>query len=296
MKGLKTTALLTLVAASPAALGELIPMDENSLSLTTGQSGLTIEVNQQLITIGELAYKDQGFIALKDIALTGGDRVSAMDNLTVTLDVAGDGSDLGVNALGSQEFIDAGGSVNNLNEVDQNTAISDGDLIISLRATDDSETLDYGLTIGSVELGSSTSTIGDVNGGTTILSNVGISGNIGLIDIIIDNEGAGLNMNIFFNAVGEVELPFIATSLEFSIHNSRGNSQVALNGQSYAHVQMNVGQGVNSGGDDALAFNLQDFSGDIDLTNIQLGNNGNSIGDVYITDVQMSASTLIYGH
>jgi len=296
MKGLKTTALLTFVATSPAALGELIPMDENSLSLTTGQSGLTIEVDQQLITIGEIAYKDQGFIALKDIALTGGDRVSAMDNLPVTLDVAGDGSDLGANALGSQEFIDAGGSVDNLNEVDQNAAISDGDLIISLRATDDTEALDYGLTIGSVELGSSTSTIGDVNGGTTILSNVGISGNIGLIDIVIDNGGAGLNMNIFFNAEGEVDLPFIATSLEFSIHNSRGDSQVVLNGESYAHVQMNIGQGVNIAGSDALAFDLQDFSGDIDLTNIQLGNNGSSIGDVYITDLQMSANTLVYGH
>lgn len=296
MKGLKKTLLATSILASSIASAELVPMDDSALSQTTGQSGITIDINSQLITIGEIDYQDAGFLALKDIAITDGDRVSAMDNLRLTFDVAGDGSDLGASALGAKVITDAGGIVSNLNEVDQNLAISDGDLVISLRPLDGLLPLDYGLTIGSIELGASTSTIGDVNGGTVVMSNLGLNGNLGPLDIVIDNGNNGMNLNVFFNAVGEVELPFINTSLEFSIHNSRGDSQVVSGSQSYAHFQMNLGQGTTSSGDQVLAVDIQDFSGDIDLTNIQLGNNGLSIGNLYITDLQLSANTVTYGH
>ena len=83
-------------------------------------------------------------------------------------------------------------------------------------------------------------------------------------------------------------------STEFTIHNSRGDTVVAIGavdeGHSLAHVQMNVSRGTQG-----LAFDLQNFEADIDLNNITMGASP-SIGDLYITDLHMTAQTEIYGH
>ena len=297
MKGLKIMSLALAASTAGVCHAELVAMDDSALANTVGQAGITVEVNESLITMGSIDYKDQGFLSIKDIRLMGADLVSPMDNIKLTLDVAGAGGlDLGTPNLGSQAIIAGGGSVTNLVEVDQNAKISDGDLIISLRALDDTQPLDYGMYIGSIELGASTNTEGSVNGGTVIVSDWSVSGNIGAIDLVFDNGGDGFNLSVFFNAQGDITLPFIAASASFNMHNSRGSSQVSQGTDSFAHVQLNVSQGTTATGATAVAFDLQDLSGDIDITNIQLGDNGQSIGDLYLTDLHIGAQTLIYGH
>ena len=66
---------------------------------------------------------------------------------------------------------------------------------------------------------------------------------------------------------------------------------------SFAHAQVDVGVAEDYLGadQDALRVNVQDFSGDLDLTNISMGN-GVSIGSVYMTDLAVTADMTIYGH
>jgi hypothetical protein len=287
-----------IAALSTSASAELQLMDDAQLGATTGQAGLTVEINHLTSDIGALDYKDQGFISIKDITFRGGDFTSGIDNILLTLDVAGAGTntDLGVSSLGAAYLSETGGSVTGLNEVDQNATLSDGDLVISLRRIDNTQGVDYGLKIGSVELGASTQTAGSVSGGTVVMEDFSMSGYLGPVDIVIDGQDGGLNLNAFFMGDGELKLPFIATSFKFSVHNSRGNSQVEASGATFAHVQVHLGRGKTADGKDALQFDIQDFSGDLDLLDMQLGDNGISIGDVYITDAQMRVNTVIYGH
>lgn len=309
MKGLKKIALVSAIAAvSVSAQAELKALDDSTMGTMTGQAGLTIDVNAARINIGAVDYKDAGFLSIKDIAITDSTFANAIDNIRLTVDVAGgtmaSGADLGVSALGAtylagtvaHPLVDAA-EVTVAGEVDQNALISDGDLVIALRSKDlaTNGLVDYGLHIGSVELGASTNTAGSVSGGTVLVSDLNLAGTLGPIDIVVDGNNGGMNINAYFNAAGTMTLPFVNTSMNLSIHNSRGaeKAQITLASGtqvSFAHAQMNIKSDTNG-----LAFDLQDFSGDIDMTNIVLGS-APSIGDVYMTDFKMSAETVVYGH
>lgn len=309
MKGLNKIALVAAIAAASTAQAELVAMDDAAMSAATGQAGLTIDVNSASISIGEIAYQDQGFLAIKDVAITGADFTNPIDNIRMTVDVVGADvgpaalADLGTAALGatylantvSSPLVDAANvsaTIEGANN--QNALLSDGDLVIALRGQQG--LVDYGLHIGSVELGASTSTIGDINGGTVLVSDLNLAGMLGPIDIVIDNGTGGMNISAFFNATGTLTLPFINTAMGLSIHNSRGTEVAVLDlsaaagggSVSFAHAQMNISQYDDGAGNTALAFDLQDFSGDIDMTNITLGS-APSIGSLYITDLKMSA-------
>jgi hypothetical protein len=296
MKGLNKIALVVAIAATSSAQAELVVMDDAVMGVTTGQAGLTIDINAADISIGAVDYRDQGFISIKGVELHGAAPGTSLDNIRMTIDVAGSTPDLGVSALGAAYLTGAGAAVTGSVEVDQNALITDGDLVIALRAISPTAPVDYSLGISSIELGASTNAAGSVTGGTVLVSNLALAGVLGPIDIVIDGNNGGMNINAYFNAAGHLEMPFVATSMDLNIHDSRGAVQTTIFGTSFAHVQMNVGQTVNAGGNTALAFDLQDFSGDIDMTNIQLGDNGLSIGDLYMTDFRMSAQTAVYGH
>lgn len=308
MKGLNKIALVVAIAAASSAQAELVSMDDSAMSAATGQAGLTIDINAAKINIGAIDYKDAGFLSIKDVAITGSDFTSAIDNIRLTVDVAGGtlapggGADLGVAALGATYL--AGTTASPLVDavvvggfgVDQNALIDDGDLVIGIRSQ--SGLVDYGVHIGSVGLGASTEAAGSVTDGTVLVSDLNLAGMLGPIDIVIDGNNGGMNINAYFNTAGTLTLPFVNTSMGLSIHNSRGTDRTVLTlaaaaggtDVSFAHAQLNITSNATG-----LALDLQDFSGDIDLTNITMGSSP-SIGDVYITDLQMSASTVIYGH
>jgi len=121
---------------------------------------------------------------------------------------------------------------------------------------------------------------------------------VGPIDIVIDGTTNNTNVNAYFQAGGQVTMPFMATSLGFKIHNGRGADSLAyVNDRgdiaSFAHAQVDISP--NADTTKGLRVNVQNFSGDIDLTDITLGS-APAIGDVYLTDLSVRADMNVYGH
>lgn len=299
MKGLKKIALVAAVAAAPfAANAEMQALNDASMGAVTGQAGVTIDLSAN-VTIGEIAYEDQGFLAFSDVSLSGQGGTD-LDDIRLTIDVVGDGTDLGIAAFGATYLGAAGFTVDPTIETPQ--AVTDGDLVIALRSQSGTP-VDFNLSIGEIALGKSTSTVGNLNSagdaGTVLVSNLSIDGLLGPIDVLINEESNSLNINAYFNANGNLTMPFIGTSLDFELHNRRGSSVVAGLGTSFAHAQVDVSvaEGYDTGAAtiDALRVNVQDFSGDLDLLNINTGGAEN-IGNVYMTDLAVRADMVIYGH
>ncbi|MCP5205905.1 MAG: hypothetical protein H7A01_01760 [Hahellaceae bacterium] len=312
MKSLSKIVLVTAIAAASSAQAELLAMDDSAMSATTGQAGLSIEINAAEISIGAVDYQDKGFISMKDIhfggglAAFGGPGDGIFNDVLITVDVVGaSADDLGQKYMG-EEYISraaalvvGGGQVSG-NYVDP--GINDGDLVIAINAPDLSKMLqsvDYGLRIGSIGLGKSTETPGAVTDGTLLLQNLDMAGYFGPTEIIIDGNSNQMNISMYFNAEGSLDMPFMAVTTDFAIHNSRGTDQVWLGtqdkGNSMAHVQLNIGEGTASSGASALAVDVQNFEADIDLVNLTLGS-APAIGSLYITDFRLTANTVIYGH
>jgi hypothetical protein len=304
MKGLKKIALCSAVALAPfAANADLKALNDSDMSSVTGQAGVTIDLSAD-ISIGEIAYQDQGFLALSDITLGGAAPGTSLDDIRLTIDVAGDGTDLGVAALGATYLAGAGFSVDPTIETDQ--AVSDGDLVIALRSQSGAP-VDFGLSIGEIALSQSgnAGSIGALNttagnAGTVLVSNLNVTGAIGPVDIVVQEEANSMNINAYFSAAGNLTMPFLGTSLDFELHNRRGASTVTgagpLAGVSFAHAQVDVGVAEDYLGadQDALRVTVQDFSGDLNLMNISPG--AVSIGNIYMTDLAVTADMTIYGH
>ncbi|QCF26228.1 DUF6160 family protein [Hydrocarboniclastica marina] len=309
MKGLKKIALVTAIAAAPfAAQAELTALNDVSMGDVTGQAGVTIDLSAN-VSIKEIAYEDKGFLVIDGMTL-GGNRgviaaggAAALDDIRLTIDVAGTDAtaDLGTAARGAT-YLGAAGFSTDVNEVSQN--ISDGDLVIGLRSQS-GQPVDFGLAIGAVSLAKeqgNTANIGNLSASnpdsTVLVSELYIDGFLGPIDVVVQEESNSMNINAYFNATGELTLPFMGTSMGFELHNRRGDAVANATGtMSFAHAQVDisVAEDYFAAGEDALAVNVQDFSGDLDLTNITMGND-KSIGSLYMTDLSVTAETVIYGH
>lgn len=300
MKTLSQIALVTAIAAAPfAANAELKAMDDASMSAATGQSGLTIELDA-MVDIGEVAYQDGGYLAMSNLHIGGMAPGSRLDNIKMTIDVAGaGGAGIGVPAMGQAYLAAAGATIaGSTGETAQ--TVTDGDLVISLRATNPAQPVDYGFSMSSVKLAKSTENgnLGnlDAGTGTVLMSNLAMGGLVGPIDIIIHEEAELMNINAYFNVLsGAATFDFLNTSVNFAVHNTRGDNRLTVAGTSFAHAQLELGAATNAAGADALKFNIQDFSGDVDVTNIVIGSTP-SIGNLYITDLKLSANTVVYGH
>jgi len=318
MGSAKKIALVAAIVATSTVQAEMVALDDVSMSEATGQAGLTIDINDLEIKIGAFDYKDQGFLSVKDFRFGVADELSGdkFDNIRMTLDIAGpggiDNADLGEDKLGAN-FIEQAASLvggsSGTGYVDQSALITDGDLVITFRTMDLTNifnAVDFGLDIGSIGLGASTETVGNVAVGTEFIANLQLDGFLGPVDIIIDGGDSGMNISGYFNAHGHLDQPFKAVQTDFYIHNSRGASTVWLNTQdrsnSMAHMQMNISKKYNhlSNGQTALAFDLQNFEADLDFENLTLGTfagaDGRGIGDIYFTDLSIRAETVIYGH
>lgn len=334
MKGLNKIALVTAIsAASFGAQAELKALDDTAMSNMTGQAGVTIELDAN-VNIGEIQYKDQGSLFISDVQVGGaglnghtyadGTRAgNALDNLKIDIDIAGDGTDLG-QAYGLAKITDSNitevvntgiGVPTKLDPITGNPVdvggkgevaptIDDGDLVIALDGIDQNDGVDLALNIGEIRLGDSSQgvqadgTYAAGGTGTVLLSNLRMNAQVGPIDIVIDGTTNNMNINAYFQAGGQVTMPFMATSLGFKIHNARGTDALVYTNSrgdvaAFAHAQVDISP--NADTTKGLNVNVQDFSGDIDLTNITLGS-APSIGDVYLTDLSVRADMNIYGH
>ncbi len=318
MKGLKPTGAMLLTLTLPlAANAELKLLDDNSMSAVTGQAGITIDLTEAQVTIGEINYKDQGNIFIENTGLTGAGVVQArrgltvtggdsLDNVRMTIDVAGDGADAaalqsqwGLGKINGTGLTLSAASVGDHGETA--VAISDGDLVISIGAMDEAEMIDFGAYTDRVSLGSSTLGAGEgaSNTGTVLMSNVLVHGYVGPIDIVVDGQDNTMNINSYLQADGEVTVDLTNTSMDFALHNRRGEDVLIYENNasgesvSYFHAQAELSPSADPS--KGLLINLTDASGDIDLTNITLGN-APAIGNVYLTDLSMQANLNIYGH
>ncbi|MCK7548557.1 DUF6160 family protein [Marinobacter koreensis] len=336
MKGLKKLTLATAIAAAPfAANAELKAMNDIAMGDVTGQSGVTIELSTK-VDIGEVAYQDDGFLAISGLSIGGAyDPATGaqgnLDDVKLMIDVAGTGgvADTGAGAVGNAYLEGAAIAKPNVSWTNTQTTstdpattpaaaaneagmpqIEDGDLVIGIRSVSGAP-VDFGVGIDSVKLAKSTESanLGNLGAGTgtTLISNFKMSGMLGPIDVVIQENQNAMNVNAYFNAQGTLNADFVGTYIDFKLHNSRGTDTNGLTivdannntlvDTSFAHAQVDIGKATNAAGNDALAFNVNDFSGDLDLTNIRMGSaNAASIGDVYLTDMKINAQMTVYGH
>lgn len=284
MKGLKKIALCSAVALAPfAANADMKALNDSDMGSVTGQAGVTIDLSAN-VSIGEIAYQDQGYLALTGVSLAGKGGTD-LDDIRLTIDVAGDGSDLGNTAMASAYL--GAGALPGHNDV----AVDDGDLVISLRSQSGNP-VDFNLGIDSVSLSDAGGDVGSLAGrGTVLVSNLSLDGLIGPVDIVVDGSTNNMNINAYFNAEGSITMPFIGTSFDLYIGNKRGPGSGA---GPFAHAQADVGV-VEHNGEDVLGVDVTDFSADIDLENINTGGAEN-IGNLYMTDLVVTADMKIYGH
>lgn len=319
------TLLVTAIAASSfSASADLKPLNDGVMGDVTGQAGVTIDLSAN-VEVKEIAYQDKGFLVIDGLKLGGhstAGATTALDDIRLTIDVAGTAADdLGNGGVfagdyvagalatdpvtGAQDSAQLAANAAAVDGVETDQAVTDGDLVISLRSQSGAP-VDYGLGIGSISLAKeadNAANIGNLSatnaGSTVLVSAMQIDGYLGPVDLIVQEETNSLNINAYFNATGAVTLPFMGTSLGFELHNRRGDSVIANSAgtMSFAHAQVDISVKENyfGAGQNALAVNVQDFSGDLDLTNITMGN-GASIGSLYMTDVAVTAETVVYGH
>lgn len=304
-------------AISYGVSAELKALDDHIMGGVTGQAGLTVELSNTRVTIGELAYKDGGYIFMGETGLGGAGLAQSkngqaithglmLDNIKLLIDVAGDATDSaslegvwGLNKINHPNLVAS--SENKGTHGESAVAIADGDLVIGIDAVAQDEMIDFGAYTDRVSLGKSTLNAGDgsINTGATLMSDVVISGYVGPIDIVIDESSGSMNINSYLEVSdGKATMDFMATSFDFKVHNRRGNdvliydNTVTGESSSFFHAQMDLKAAPSSNG---LIVNITDVSGDIDLTNITFGS-APSIGDVYITDLSMQANLNVRGH
>jgi len=307
-------------------------MDDSAMGNVTGQAGVTIELDAK-VDVKEVAYEDDGFLAISGLSIGGAaldannDATTALDDIKLYIDVAGTGGvgDTGAQAVGNTYLVGADAQPN-VNWTNSETGpggvasyesgmptVQDGDLVIGIRSVSGMP-VDFGVGIDSVKLAKSTESgnLGNLGAGTgtTLVSDLQLTGQLGPIDIVIQEDTEVMNVNAYFNASGTLNAEFVGTYLDFELHNSRGDDTNGLeildqNGNvvvdtSYAHAQVDIGKAAPAAAGaptEALAFNVNNFSGDLDLTNIRMGDSANpSIGNLYLTDLKVNAQMTVYGH
>lgn len=163
-------------ASVPFAQADLAPLDDSVLETMTGKTGVTIEASINL-SVGSFVYTDTdgympsplfeiedaagtaataGTFSMNNIVL-GGNGGGALDDIKIEIDA--DGSDALIIHLGSTYIAEMFSGT----DMDFDTSI---------------EAIDFGLSIGSVDVNS-----------TTLASNISFNGNLGPIDIVIDSSG-----------------------------------------------------------------------------------------------------------
>jgi len=165
MKAFKKLALVAAIAAAPFAQAEMVAIDDALMGEMTGQAGISIELDAQ-IEIGSITYTDtgdEGTLGIDGIRFGGSGAVDGFGDFATD-------ADNGLNDIKIDIDIDeTNGLLIHLGGTDLVSAIT-GD-----------KPVDFGLYVSDVTLNGST--------GTTLASNISIAGNLGPIDVSINNSG-----------------------------------------------------------------------------------------------------------
>ena len=275
MKGLKKIALATAVAAAPfAAHADLKALDDSAMGNVTGQAGVTIELETE-VSIGEFRYTDEGYLSVSDIYIGGG---------AVERDV--DGNVTGVDGRLDDLVVDI--------DVE-----ADGDAFIDVHSISGAP-IDYAIGVGSASLNAT-----DGSGDSTLLaSNIGIEGNLGLLNIRVDTATDNLIMNVGFNVTDmDMDVDFLGVNVrDLTVYGAQYFEQVETSGQPtdaaglFASAQITVGKGTSvATGGDALEITIPQFVADIGVGAVEIG--GESIGSFRMDNLAVTNTTMrVYGH
>ncbi|HLV78518.1 MAG TPA: DUF6160 family protein [Marinobacter sp.] len=325
-----STLFITLGLYAAPGLAEFQPLNDSALASVTGQAGVSIELETRL-SLDSLTWTDEGSLGVNGLRLSGHD-ATVLDNLKLTIDIAGEGEALAHGFSEIARRADAGLIDTSNPDVADALAryavsggfgktFNSGDLVIHLGAANygDETSLEDYLRAVDFELEIDSITTSGSEGSTTLFSDVLLQGYVGPTDLVIRNGGTGTRTLANGNTVSDSELQldthfeitngslnwdaadvilifnFAAVGIEgLRIHNRRGNDTVGHFGM--AHATANLARGTSaSSGKDGLSIHDVEFRADIDMPVFKVG--GTSIGSVQFTDFVISDTTLmVYGH
>src|SRR5690554_1767515 len=329
----KSLACLSLMAGASLAvpaMAEFQPLDDTTLAGVTGQAGVTIELETKL-NIDHLIWTDEGSLGINGLRLSG-QNDTVLDNMKLTIDIAGSGEVLehgfseiarranaGLLDTSNPDVADAlakysvGGSFGK--------QFDNGDLVIHLGASDygDPTSLTDYLQAVDFELAIDSVTTTGSEGSTNLFSNIFLQGYVGPTDLVIRNGGTSTRTLANGNSVSGSELQldthfeitngsldweaadvillfnFAAVGIEgLQIHNRRGDDTLGHFGMAHATARLAKGTSAGSG-KDGLSIHDVEFRADIDMPVFKIG--GTSIGTVQFTDFAITDTTMmVYGH
>ena len=181
-------------------MAEFRPLDDGALSGVTGQAGVTIELETRL-SMDRFSWIDEGSLNVNGLRLAG-QHDTVLDNMKLTIDIAGDGEVLehGFSEIARR----AQAGLLDLNDPDVADALTkysvdgsfgkqfgSGDLVMHLGATDygDPSRLDDYLQAVDFELAVDSVTTSGSEGSATLFSDILLQGHIGPTDLVITNHG-----------------------------------------------------------------------------------------------------------
>lgn len=185
MKFLKKASLAAAIAAAPFAVNaEMVALDDATMSSTTGQAGVTIEIDIDAagISVGEIEYTDEGSVSMQNLTIKN------VDNLTQTIDVDANGNLLiGMTGVNGMEIglggVDADGN---------NTSA------VALRSTDGETTELVNNLDMTLNLGASNTTIMNLAaaGNATAIADLPLSAQSGSVAILANASIEITDMNV----------------------------------------------------------------------------------------------------
>lgn len=272
MKGLKKLALATAVAAIPfAAHADLKALDDTSMGNVTGQAGVTIELETK-IDIGEFRYTDEGYFAMSGISIGGG-AVNRDADGNVISGVSGILDDLKI-------------------DIDVE---ADGDAVIHVGSISGAP-IDYAMTVDSMSLNAT-----DGSGhNTTLVSNLGMEGNLAQLDMRVDTEFDQLLIDVGFNVTDmDMDIDFLGVNIRdmavmgATFFESAGAPSTPTD--LFAFANLTIEKGTNAAGADALQISVPSFVADISVGAVEIG--GSSIGSFQMDNLAITQTTMkVYGH
>ena len=312
MKGLNKLALATAVAAAPFATQAMEPMSDDAMGNTTGQAGVTIELDTQ-VSIDRIDYSQgdaTGSFLIDGVDVGGIDGVSEGLDLAINVDLVEDGTTAG--------FPDIPTDSNGLPVTDPNAGasdpstasistpasarvLSDGDALISVKnlANDSSEMVDLGVSVDALGLGDSTTTASSAQQ-ATLVSDFNVDIFASKLDIIARTEDLGgntgnegsLGVDVAF-AIDDLNADVDVAAVDITglrmagagtldtlkdggdvngVTGSGANAQAEV---TPAIVSMDIGSGGSlsaDGPDETLRISLANFQSDIYIDEIGIGN------------------------
>lgn len=318
MKGLNKLTLAAAIAAAPFASQAMEPMSDQAMGDTTGQAGVTMELDTKL-SMDQIEYsqgEDTGSVLMNDVSIggMGGSWGDSLD-LAINVDLAEDGQ--------TPDDIKSGQNPRPI----QRDGLNDGDALISLKniENDGSVPVDANIKVGdgdatdnsnngeAMQLQSS-----DGSESATLISDLDMDMFLSQLDVIAKvedlngetgNEGS-LGIDVAFS-VDQLDVKFDVASVSLegmrmagpgSMPNLTEDENIGA-GDSVVNpavVSMDIGAGgaVNSDVDEALNISMDTFEADIWMPTINVGegSGAGSIGSVAISEMELTDTEIaVYG-